>query len=171
MRSNLKISDSQGVIRQELLELTRLMKIQIWLCRGRSQHRRNGVCWPRGRVAQHRDNGSCPSCPHPVATQLSFSLYDSGAPWAAVPSLEWSPKWVPMSEILCTGPLRRHLGFQQPSVSFGRMESPLILIARCYLGSYSLHRLWPEEAGVELKPLIPWGTLAAEIAPPDSQLL
>ena len=53
---------SQGVIRVELLELTRLKKIQIWLCSGRSQHRRkNGVCWPYGRVAEHRDNGSCPS--------------------------------------------------------------------------------------------------------------
>ena len=161
---------SQGVIRVELLELTRLKKIQIWLCSGRSQHRRkNGVCWPYGRVAEHRDNGSCPSCPHSVGIQLSLSLYYSGAPWAAVPSPEWSPRWLPMSEILCTGPLRRHLGFQQPSVSLGRMGSPLIFIARCYLGSYFSYRLWPEEPGVGLRPLLrghlqlrwpPWFSIA-----------
>lgn len=54
---------SQGDIMEDLVEFTRLMQDQVWLC---------------GVRAQHRDNDRYPSNPHPKATQFSFSLNDSG---------------------------------------------------------------------------------------------
>lgn len=44
----------------ELIELTRLMQNQVWLCSGR---------------VQHRDNGGCPCNPRTEAKQFSFGLY------------------------------------------------------------------------------------------------
>ena len=88
------------------------------------------LIWLNGRRAQHRDNGGCPSRPHPETT-LSFSLYVSDIAQAFVPSLE--PRVSACKQSLCTGPLGGHLVFQQPSVSPIWMKSPLIFIDRCSL--------------------------------------
>ena len=64
---------SKGRITVELLRFTKPMQIQI--------------SWFVGS-AQSRDNGGCPSRPHPEATQFSFSLYVSGNPQASPEFLE-----------------------------------------------------------------------------------
>lgn len=46
------------------------------------------ACQLHGRSAQHRNNSSFPSSPHPEVTQLGLSLYVSGASTVTVPELE-----------------------------------------------------------------------------------
>lgn len=58
----------------------------------------------------HRKNGDCPSTPCPVASQLNFSLYVSGASQVAISLLE--PRVTVCKQVsLCTDPLSGHLDF------------------------------------------------------------
>ena len=70
---------SQGVSKVELGEFTRLMQNQIWPWGG-DEHRKYGICLLFRMGAQQKDNSGHPSSLCPEATQLSFSLYESGTP-------------------------------------------------------------------------------------------
>lgn len=66
----------KGVTRVELVEVTRLMQIQIWLCVGEAQHKKDGTCQPCRKKA----NVGHPSSTCSETTQTNFSLYVSGDP-------------------------------------------------------------------------------------------
>ena len=113
-----------------------------------------------GRKAQPRDNGSGPSSPRFVATQLHVSLYVS-RPLEPLSLCQSPGRSEPVSVSLCIGPVRRRLGFQQPFVSPGWSESPPIFTRRYSSSGHG--RCGPgSPAGAEA-PRFSGGTFAAEM--------
>lgn len=78
-------------------------------------------CRLHERQIQHKDNGSYLSGSRPEFTQLSLTLYVSGASWVTVFCL--SPVWVPYKPMsLCAGPLQGCLDFQSTFISLEQMD-------------------------------------------------
>lgn len=101
------------VLKESVLELIRFMKIQIWPCGGRAQYRDNGSCPPLPSPYSHTTQllpillWCTPSASNPLSL-----LFPSPPPTSPCPlaGAQGECLWVS----LCTGPLRRHLCFQQP---------------------------------------------------------
>lgn len=110
--------ESQKVTRVDWTGLTWPMKIKIWPCLER---------------IQHRDSGS-----H-ITQSLLLCLWNLPSQCSSVRvHCEW--EW----EILCVSPLKGHLIFQLPFISQEWMEFWLIFTGRCY-ESCSWH--WCSQAG------------------------
>lgn len=129
------------------MKLSRPIQIQICLFGGGLN---TGLmvlaCRMHRRRAQHRGNGGFPSSLHPEATELSLSLYVSGASQDSFP--------LPKAQVsacervnLCAGPLKGHLRFQLPSVSYRRPESPLIFSQILWGLLFSAPKSWSGENG------------------------
>lgn len=146
---------SQGVTSVEQAEFTRPMQIQIWLCVsgvGFTQERWQPCAGCVGGGLSTK-TVSCPSNPHPEATQLSFFL--SLAPPEPL-SLHQSPECVPASKQVCGGPLSECLRFQQPSVSPRWAEYLQVFLSHTLWGLlFPILVLWAWEPGMRLGPLTP----------------
>lgn len=136
---------SQGVTKVGKGELIRQMQIQIWPCvEVLNTVKMVPTYLLHGRKTLHRDNGNCLSCLHPKATKLCLSLY---VPETSQVTFFMSEPSVTAfnSMSLCTGTLKKCLGFLQPSLlpGPGWSKFPLFLTAR-YCGCFSSQHQYSE---------------------------
>lgn len=117
---------TQGVIMLEIVYFFRLI-----LQERSSWPRKDGICgWCR-KGGQHRD-----ICGYSPA--LFLKPYNSVLHYMTQASSAGAQD--ECCETLCVVPLRTYLCFQQPSVSPGWVESPLIFTTICYVVSYFQHQ-------------------------------
>lgn len=116
---------------------------------------------PVGCMGEELNTGIMVAVPssHPETIQLSLSLYVSGTSYFIFLCSNQHESWESVSP--CGGHLRRHLGFQQLSVSPWLTESPMIFIAGFCEYSFSWHWNHGLESGA------PWfsvGTSAVKVS-------